>query len=283
MTEHHLGDSIHDLLDNRLSAARAAQAMEHMASCAQCKSRWDELRATREALKTSEAGIDLRFAQQLLDRERMAQIARDETPERARAARPRGRSPLVTVVAVIAILGIVVSAGYIVGEPDEVGLEFAETGTVVGASAEVMQVGAQSMRSGDALRSWVHPNWEATGLTPVEATVVRARTGDNVLVASLLAGLEQLVVTQQHGQLSPLVAEYYPSVDLGHAPGYLISDWPRQLVWQTGDVVISLSCTCAAATLESVAVAFPADDEPTFVGRVADGLGEIADLMTPDP
>ncbi|WP_084039399.1 anti-sigma factor [Demequina sp. NBRC 110053] len=281
MNEHHLGESVHDLLDNRLSPAQAARAMHHLEACVECRSRWDELRAAREALKTSEAGIDLRFTQQLLDRERMAQIAQGESKQRARAARPPDRRPMLAVAAVVAVLTVMVTAGYVAGEPDEVALEFAEPEETVAASAAVTQVGAQAMRSGEELRSWVHPDWESTGLVPVEARVMRSSTGENVLVASMLARLEPILVAQQHGQLPGVIAEYYESVDLGHTVAYVLSEQPRTLVWQTGDVVISLKCTCTASTLEAVASAFPAHGEPTFVDRVTDGLSEIADVVTP--
>ncbi|WP_144018977.1 anti-sigma factor [Demequina sp. NBRC 110056] len=282
MSEQHLGELVHDLLDNRLSPAQAAQAMHHLEDCAECRQRWDDLRAAREALKTSEAGIDLSFAQQLLDRERMAQIAQGESKQQARAARPPDRRPMLAVAAVVALLAVVVSAGYVAGEPSEVTLEFAEPEASIAASSAVVQVGAQGMRSGDQLRSWVHPDWEATDLVPVEAEVLRAPSGENILVATMLARLEPILVTEQHGRLSPLFAEYYASVDLGHAAAYVIGEQPRQLVWQTGDVVISVTCTCTARTLEAVAQAFPAHGEPNFVDRVTDGLGEIADLVTPD-
>lgn len=280
MSDEHLGESVHDLLDNRLSPGQAATAMSHLDACDACRIRWDELRAARDALKTSDAGIDMRFAQQLLDRERMAQIASGESRQQARAARPRDRRPALAAFVLIAVLGVAFAAGYVVGEPQEVSLEFAESDD--SPAQAVMQVGAQGMRAGDELRSWVHPDWESTGLVPVQAKVLRDQSGQNVLVASILAEVEPIVVTEQHGRLAPAVAERYASVDLGHATAYLVSERPRQLVWQTGDVVISVTCSCASATLVATASAFPAHGDPTLVDRVVDGLGEIADLVTPD-
>jgi len=279
VSDAHLGDEIHELLDNRLSPARSAEAMTHLDECEECRTRWDELRAARDALKTSDAGIDMTFAQQLLDRDRMAQIASGEPRHQARAARPRDRRMSVAAVAVIAVLGVLAVSGYVVGTPEEVSLEFAESR--YDGETEVISMNSQSMRTGDQLRSWVHPDWEETGLKPVNAKVLRASSGENVLVASMLAGLEPMIITERHGRLSSSIADYYASVDLGHTSAYLVSDQPRQLVWQTGDVVISVTCSCPLVTLEEVASTFPAHGDPTFIDRVLDGLGDIADTVTP--
>jgi len=75
--------------------------MEHLDECPECAERWQELRAAREALNSSEVGIDVRFAQQLLDRKRMAQIASEETPERARAASGAGRKHVTMAAAAV--------------------------------------------------------------------------------------------------------------------------------------------------------------------------------------
>lgn len=276
--QHHLGDDIHDLLDGRLSSARTCEAMAHLDACPECAMRWDELRAAREALKTSTAGIDLRFTQQLLDRDRMAEIAKGESKHRARAARGRDRRPLVGIVASVAVVIVGMAAAYRAGSPEEVALTFAEgTGP---SESSVQFMGAHSMRSGDQLRSWVHPDWEETGLVPVEAKVVRSRTGANVLIASMLANLEPVVVTQQHGHLKDSLVARFETVDLGHTDAYVVSERPLQLVWQTGDVVIAASCSCALVTLHAVATTFPAQESPGFAERIVAGLGEFANAAT---
>lgn len=283
MSEQHLGDDVHDLLDNRLSAARACAAMRHLEECPDCRMRWDDLREAREALQTSSAGIDMTFAQQLLDRDRMAEIAKEEPRHQARAARGRDRRPMLTAVILVVAVTAGVGAAYFAGEPDEVSLEFAEESTVtVAAGGDVTYMEARSMRGGDDLRSWVHPDWDTSGLRPVEGAVMRSPSGDKVLVATILANLEPIVITEQHGRLSAAFAEHYASVDLGHTRAYIVSDNPRQLVWQTGDVVISATCSCALSTLEAVAACFPAQSNPGFVDRVAEGLREFAAFATPD-
>lgn len=286
MTEQHLGDDLHDLLDNRLSPARSARAMAHLETCPDCRMRWDDLREAREALKTSSAGIDMTFARQLLDRDRMAEIAKSETRHQARAARPRDRRPM--LVAVIMVLAVTtgVGAAYLAGAPDEVSLEFAEGQSSmtqsVAAGGDVTYVAAQTMRGGDGLTSWVHPDWDATGLKPVEGAVVRSPGGDLVFVATILADLEPIVITEQHGRLSSAFAERFASVDLGHTVAYVVSEDPRQLIWETGDVVISATCSCALSTLEAVAGCFPAEGDPGFVDRVTDGLKVFTSFATPD-
>lgn len=279
MSDQHLGDDLHDLLDNRLSPARCAAAMAHLDACEECRAKWDGLRAARDALKTSTAGIDMRFTEQLLDRDRIAEIAKGEPKHQARAARPPDRRPMLVAVLACALAGLVVATAYVVGEPEEVSLEFTASDDAAGTA--VVRMGAQTMRSGDQLRSWVHPDWEATDLVPVEAAVVRSRSDENVLVASILSGMDSIVVTEQHGRLSPVVAEYYAPVDLGHTDAYLVSDRPRQLVWQTGDVVISVTCTCASSTLEEAAKAFPAHGDRTAIDRIVDGMSELSELVSP--
>ncbi|MFN3867128.1 MAG: anti-sigma factor family protein [Demequina sp.] len=286
MSEQHLGDDVHDLLDNRLSAARACQAMSHLEKCPDCRMRWDDLRRAREALQTSSAGIDMTFTQQLLDRDRMAEIAKGESRHQARAARPRDRRPMLVALVMVVAVSAGVGSAYLAGAPDEVSLEFAEdTGAAthtIAAGSEVTYMEARTMRGGDALRSWVHPDWEATGLKPVEGAVLRSPSGENVLVATILANLEPIVITEQHGRLSASFSERFAWVDLGHTRAYIVSEDPRQLVWQTGDVVISATCTCALATLEAVAACFPAQSDPGFVDRVAAGLKGFTAFATPD-
>lgn len=285
MTGRHLGDDIHDLLDGRCDPATVSRAMAHLDDCADCRTRWDDLRAAREALKTSSAGIDLRFAQQLLDRDRMAEIAKGESRHRARAARGRDRRPMLASVGVVAVVTVGMGAAYVAGTPAEVGLEFAEDApgpvdAVAPTEGAVQFIGAQSMRSGEQLRAWVHPDWEDTGLVPIEAKVVRSRSGANVLVATVLASLDTIIITEQHGRLVDDLGERFASVDLGHTEAFIVGEWPQQLLWQTGEVVISATCSCPMSTLEEVAATFPAEEDPGFLDRVGAGLGKFGDVMT---
>lgn len=294
MSDQHLGDELHDLLDNRLSAARTAASMRHLDVCADCRLRWDDIRKSREALQTSSAGIDLTFSQDLLNRDRIAEIARDEPKQQARAARGKDRRPMFASLIVLVVLTTGVGAAYIAGAPTEVSLEFAHEpaqaarGTYASAAqpglmqaavapraATVAYLDPSSMRGGESLRSWVHPDWKETGVTPVEASVVTTRNGDMVLVASVLFDRQSIVITEQHGQLSSALTDHAESVDLGHTQAYIVSESPWQLVWQTGDVVISATCSCPLPTLQEVAECFPAQEDPRFAKRVLDGLREL--------
>lgn len=295
MSDQHLGDELHDLLDNRLSAARTAESMRHLDACADCRLRWDDIREAREALQTSSAGIDLTFSQDLLDRDRIAEIARDEPKQQARAARGRDRRPVLVSLIILVALSTGVGAAYVAGAPTEVTLEFAQepvqtasdmraqaaqSGVVQAATslprtATVAYMGPSSMRGGESLRSWVHPDWKETGVTPVEASVVTTRNGDLVLVASVLFDRQAVIITEQHGELSTALTDHAEAVDLGHTQAYIVSESPWQLVWQTGDVVISATCSCPLPTLQEVAECFPAQEDPRFAKRVIDGFREL--------
>lgn len=254
-------------------------AMAHLGECDECGARWQELRKARAALNSSEAGIDMRFAQQLLDRNRMAEIAKGETRHRARAASGTRRSPLIVAVAVVAVMCLGVGAAYAAGAPENVSLEFADSSRV-GSNQSVSFMGPQSMRTGDQLRSWVHPDWQESGLVPVEARIIQRSSGANVLVASLLAEMESIIVTEQHGRLSDSMLAGLPIADVDGIRAYVLDYDPAHVVWQTGEVVISVACDCGLDTVEAVAAAFPTDTEPGFVDRVTTGLHEFADVLT---
>jgi anti-sigma factor RsiW len=281
VTAKHLGEQIHELLDHRLNRADTYAAMDHLAECPECSERWRELRAAREALHSSKAGIDLRFTQQLRDRERMAHIAAGESKHRARAASGRGRQPLTVALAFVTVAVLGMSAAYVVGAPEPLTLEFAE-GPSAGANASVAFHGPDSMRAGEQLRSWVHPDWEESGLVPIEAKVVQRGNGANMLVASVLVNLEAVVITEQHGQLVDARNSDLDHVEISGVTVFIVGENPAQVVWQAGEVVISASCDCAMGTLESVVGSFPSDGQPGFFDRVYAGFGEFAGVLTGD-
>lgn len=271
MTSKHLGEAIHDLLDGRLRGDKAYAAMAHLGECEVCAARFHELRNARDALASSQAGIDMRFAQRLLDRDRIAEIAASEGSHKARATRPPRRAPLVAVFTVVIIGVVVVGAAWRAGAPDEVALEFAQPRD--GAVEPVAYADPQGMRSGELLRAWIHPDFSTSELVPIEAAVVEGPNGQLVLVASLLAGLDPITVVQQHGRLPHSLTAQLPRADVGHSDAYVIeSNSTSAVVWQTGDVVVALSCECALSTLEDVAAEFPRGDDPGFVERIADGM-----------
>jgi len=276
----HLGDSIHDLLDGRLRGDRAYTAMAHLGECEECAARFHELKAARDALNSSEAGIDMRFAQQLLDRTRIAEIAAAERPENARATRPTRRGPVVSVAVLAALAVLVVGAAWHVGAPDDVSLEFAQPRKATGASA-VAYVDPQGMRDGELLRSWIHPDFSHSHLIPIEGRVVQRPSGQLALFATLLAGTDEVRIVQQHGHLSSALVAQMPRANVDGARVFVVeSGTSSTVVWQTGDVVVALSCECSLPTLESVASEFPAGTDPGFVDRVSEGFKTFADALS---
>jgi len=273
----HLGDSVHDLLDGRLRGDRAYAAMAHLGECEECAARFHELRTARDALNSSQAGIDMRFAQRLLDRDRIAEIAAHEDARKARVVRRRRRLPLIFAASSVVLLAtVVVTAAWKAGEPDEVSLEFAQPRDT---AVPVAYVDTQGMRRGE-LRSWIHPDFASSRLIPVDAQVVQRRNGQQVLVARILSGMTDITVVQQHGRLNDEIVDQLPVAEAGDAELYVLSDGPTSsVVWQTGDVVIALSCDCTLAELTAVAEEFPSADEPSFVERVSDGLEALADAL----
>ena len=274
MTDSHLGDSIHDLLDGRLSPAQSQVAMAHLATCDDCATRWRDLLAAREALNSSSAGIDMRFSQLLLDKDRMAEIARGESKHRARAARGRDRRPLTIVVAVAAIAVIVVGAAYVAGAPTTVEPNFASVADD-GATARMGTYVAEAPSDSP----WVHPIWQDSGLIPVGARIER-HGGVDLLVATMLVGRDPVVVTEQEGRLSQDVVEHAPRLTVEGVDTYVVNTVPVQVIWQAGPVVIAATCACAVDTVVTVVAAFPQAEAPSATDRIVDGLGAIAGALT---
>lgn len=283
MSSKHLGESIHDLLDGRLRGDKAYAAMAHLGECEECASRFHELKEARDALISSEAGIDMRFAQSLLDMDRIAEIAAGYASPSHRHRRPVRRAPAIAAVTLVIIAVVVVGAAWQVGAPDEVTLAFAAPRE--GGAAPVAYVNTQEMRSGEMLQSWIHPDFSTSGVIPIEATVIQRRDGGMVLVATILAGPDahQVTVVQEHGHLSPDATATMPRADVKGAEVYVVENegYSPMVVWQTGDVVVALSCECSLTTLESVAEKFPSASDPGFADRVSHGFSTLADAVHP--
>ena len=278
MTGRHLGERIHDLLDNRLPAAASAEAMAHLDQCEECTTRWRELRQARQALNSSECGIDLAFARQLLDKERMQEIARGESPGAARAARGRDRRPAVLTLSLTLVLIAVLGAAYVAGAPEDVTTELSASSE--DGAVSVAQLDSAGMRSGDGLDSWVHPDWQSSGLTPVAAKERVTQSGTVYLAAALLADSTPVDVAEFAGRLNPVSVTGAPVIDLDGVDAYVIDTSPTRLVWQAGEYVVFLTCDCSTGTLQQVAVAFPRDGEPGAVDQILTGLGVFVDALT---
>jgi anti-sigma factor RsiW len=276
VTEKHLGERIHDLLDGRLSREDSAAAMAHLAECEQCDTRFQQLRADREALNSSPAGIDMSFAQMLLDKERMAQIAKGESKHVARAAKGRDKRPTTIAAALAIILGFTVTAAYFVGTPDPVDgtlVAMADSGDRSTAVIETRYMDQDSMAQ------WVQPDWQASGLIPVEAKIMRHQDAD-ILVASLLVGLDPVMIIEKRGRLAHSVVEQAPLVVVNGVDVYVVSTAPLQMLWQSGSVVVAATCTCAADTLVIAVAAFPKADTPGVMDQIGEGLSVFGDALT---
>lgn len=277
MTDKHLGERIHDLLDGRLSREDSQAAMGHLAVCEECHTRWQDLRAARDALNSSPAGIDMRFAQLLLDKDRMAEMAKDESKHVARAAKGRDRRPITIVAAAAIILGFTVIGAYVAGSPDTVSADLvAIAASGDGRSTAVMD--AQTMESSE-MTQWVQPNWQESGLIPLEAKIMRHGDAE-ILVASMLAGPHPVVVVEQRGRLSAVVSAKAPVMTVNGVDVYVVETVPVQVLWQSGPVVIAATCTCAVDTLATAIAAFPQAEEPGVMDQIGAGFGVFGDALT---
>ncbi|WP_062519792.1 anti-sigma factor family protein [Demequina silvatica] len=278
MTARHLGERIHDLLDNRLSSESAAEAMAHLEECDDCARRWEGMRAAREALHSSEAGIDMRFTQQLLDRDRMAEIASHETRQRARAARGRDRRPAVLTLSLTLILVAVIGAAYVAGEPGDIDPGLSASAEEQGPS--VVHLDPDAMRDGVSMGDWIHPDWQSSGSTPVEAAVREGPNGSRVLVYTLVSDGESVLALETRGRLAPERVAALPVAEVEGLDAYVVGTDPSRIVWQAGDIVVALQCECLLDTLEDLAAQFPQDDEPSAVDQIMTGLGVFGDALT---
>jgi anti-sigma factor RsiW len=101
------------------------------------------------------------------------------------------------------------------------------------------------------------------------------------LFATVLSGNDLVQVVQQHGHLVSSRVEQMPHARVDAADVYVVeSGTSSTVVWQTGDVVVALSCECSLPTLEAVAAEFPAGTDPGFVDRVSEGFSTFADALT---
>lgn len=279
MTTRHLGKRLYALVDGRLSREDAYVAMAHVGECAECAGKWEALRRDRIALQTSGTGIDMSFTSHLLDRNRIAEIARDEPRRHVRAA--SGRAANVAVVGLTLFAGGALLLGILwrLGAPPEVGLEVAAAPDAATASS-VQLMGAPGMRLEGSLVSWVHPAWETSTLIPVDASVIHAADGTTVLVAHVLAGNDSVTVIEQEGTLPAGFSSEFPMGGVAGHEVYVVSDHPTQVVWDAGGVVVGLGCTCSLDVLASVASQFPNGTEPGVMERLGDGLRVVADAVT---
>ena len=93
-----------------------------------------------------------------------------------------------------------------------------------------------------------------------------------------------MTVVQEHGRLSPSATDQMSVAAVKNAEVFVLESTPgysSALIWQTGDVVVALSCECSLTTLESVAEEFPSASDPGFADRLAEGFSALADAVHP--
>jgi len=280
VTARHLGNRIHDLVDGRLSRADTYVAMAHLADCEECGTEWEQLRQERAALQTSGTGIDMSFARTLLGRDRIAEIAKAEPRRHEKVSKGRGTNfALVASVALIAG-GLGLGGLYMLGAPSEARLDFDGASRVAGQSVQYMN--APSMRTGEQLNSWLHPEWRSSGLVPIEAMLLQAEDGSTVLVARILSGLETVTVTEQHGRLPRGMGETFGPGSTGDLESFVVREEPAQIVFEAGGTVVSLGCDCALEVLEGIAEEFPDGEDPSVIERIGDGFDSVTSAIVGD-
>jgi len=274
----HVTRQLNLLIDGRLGREDALKVMGHLAECELCTAEWDALRRDREALQTSGSGIDMRFAQKLLNRERIAVIAQTE-PRRhakvARSVRPHVlRGSLIAVSGVVGILTIL----YMLGEPKEVQLSaFVEGNSVNGLTSHaIYPLGAGGMNS---LVTSGQPGWASEEITQL-GTVIQENNGVRVSRTTARMGENEFIVTESRGRLPQNVGEVLERSDQGGREVFLLDGDGSGVLFASGDGVVMIDCSCSGEALAGVVEAFPEEQPPGVLTRVSDGMGEIADAVT---
>lgn len=278
MNGRHLGERIHDLLDNRLSVSAASEAMAHLDECADCGQRWRELVAAREALTSSQAGIDMSFARQLLDRDRMREMAQREDRSRARAARGRDRRPLALTLSIAVILVTVAGAAYVAGAPQDVSTEVTASGE--DGAVNVARFDSAALQQAEPAGTWILPDWQLAGVIPVEAHERVADDGTRYLVASILVDGMVVEVAEVEGRLEDDAVASLPQASIDGRSVYIVSESPLRFAWQSGSMAVFVACHCAPATLERAVTAFPVAPSGGAMTQILSGLGVFSDALT---
>jgi hypothetical protein len=275
---HHVTRQLNLLIDGRLERQDALKAMAHLAECESCTDEWDALRRDREALQTSGSGIDMRFAQRLLDRERIAVIAQAEPRRHAKAAncvRPHVlRGSLLVASGAIGILTIL----YMLGEPKEIPLSTLIAGNSV-SETTVQMVSMDDAEETAALVASGHPEWAGSELTPLGTTILED-DGIRVSRTTVRMGENELIVTERRGRLPRDIAEVLEQSAQGDRTVFLFDGDGAGILFESGQMVVTIGCSCPKEILVGVAQGFPEERSPGVLSRLGDGMGELADVVT---
>lgn len=275
---HHVTRQLSLLIDGRLERPDALKAMAHLAECETCTSEWAALRKDHEALQTSGSGIDMRFAQRLLDRERIAVIAQAEPRRHAKAAstmRPHVlRGTLMVASGAIGILAIL----YLLGEPQEIPVSTLIAGNSATGQA-VMAISVNGADKADTLVASGHPEWVDSEMVPLE-TVTLEEDGIRLSQTTVRMGENQFVVTEGHGRLQRDIGEVLEQSTQGDRAVFLVDGEGAGILFASGDMVVMIDCSCSEEVLIGVAEYFPEESPPGVLTRLGDGVEELADVVT---
>jgi hypothetical protein len=277
MTTRHLGKRLSQLLDGRLNDEETLEAMAHLESCPACNEEWDDLRRDREALQTSGSGIDMRNAQKLLNRDRIAEIAQAEPRRHVKVAggvRPHFmRATLLSTAGVTVVLALL----YALGEPGVVSPDaFVAEAVHHGPDLRIVP---SSSAADEVLAPWVHPEWGEGTIAPAQAVRTEAN-GVRVVRALVFVGDDELMVSEVKGQLpseptDPLVRVEHEARDV-----FQIEGEDSTIFFESEDAVVRLDCTCSLESLLAVADTFPESRDPGVFERLGQGVGAVANAVT---
>jgi hypothetical protein len=277
VTDRHVVRQLNLLVDGRLGRDDALKVMAHLEGCARCTARWDELRQGREVLQTSGNGIDMRSAQQLLNRDRIAMLAQAEPRRHVKVAagvRPRILKGIVVSTPMV-VLALVVL--YFLGEPREIPLTTLLAGnTVYGPT--VSSLALDSSASAETSASPPCPQWVGSDMTPLNS-FVRDEEGVRVSQTKVLFGGDQLTVTERRGRLPKGIDDVLPRIEADRDV-YILDDQGTDIVFQSADQVVTVSCDCPTDVLVGFTGNFPEQDSPGLLGQLGDGIGVVVDAMT---
>lgn len=274
----HLGKRVFALVDGRLSRDEAFAAMEHLDGCHDCRAAWDDLRRDRDAIRTSGTGIDMTFARTLLDRDRIAEIAKDEPRHHAKAARGRGVRVHAVFIGTVVGVGTLVGVLWLLGAPREVGVAEASTRAAIGGD-RIQFFTAAELLAGAAATPWITPQWRDAGISPVDSSVVATADRGDIMITRMVVDLSMVTVVEQEGRIAPEVFETAESTTVGSRAVYVVTEDPLLVMWESGTYVLGAGCTCEWDVVETVVAAYPDVDQPSEWSRVGDGLGVVVDAV----
>jgi len=275
----HVVRQLNLLIDGRLNRDDALKAMAHLEECERCTARWDALRRGREALQTSGNGIDMTSAQHLLNRDRIAMLAKAEPRRHVKVAagvRPRVlKGVIVATPMVVAILAVL----YMLGEPREVPL----TSLLPGNTVYGPTVSNLAMDGSTSVGSVEHsscPQWVDPDMTPLDS-FIREEEGVRISETKVLFGGSQLTVTERPGRLPKEVDEVLPRAEADRDV-YLLDEGGTDIVFESAGQVVTASCECSTDVLVGFAGSFPEGNSPGLLTQLGDGVGVVVDAVTGD-